>query len=134
MERPEPRMVLIERFLRTRPGITCERQKADAAMQNTYWRLDELNGERFPKEAGRQEPHLVLETNDAGTYRTTVGCNRMRGSYALAENALRFSPSASTMMACPEPLNSLERTFREALAGATSFAIERGNAGFAQHG
>lgn len=124
MEGPARQMVLVDRFLRTRPGITCERQKADASLLNTYWRLDELDGAPFPQGAGRQEPHLVLETGDNAAYRATLGCNRLRGGYSLAGDDLGFAPSASTMMACPAPLDALEQAFSSVLADVAGFAIE----------
>lgn len=124
MEGPSRQMVTVDKFIRTRPGITCERQLSDANLQNTYWRLDELEGTSFPSDATNQEPQLLLETNDAVNYRATVGCNRIRGTYALDGNLLSFSPAVSTRMACPEPLDELERQFGFVLSEASGFAIE----------
>ena len=108
MEGPDRQMVVVDRFMRTRPEITCAQQRADAALQNTYWRLDTLDGETFPLQASQREPHIVLETGESGAYRAMVGCNRMRGAYTIDGDALTFSPAASTMMACPAPLDAIE--------------------------
>lgn len=124
MEGPDRQMVVVDRFIRTRPEITCAQQRAGAALQNTYWRLDTLDGEVFPMEATNREPHLVFEIAEPAAFRATVGCNRMRGSYDLTGNTLAFSPAASTMMACPEPLDQFEQSLGEVLAKVTSFAIE----------
>ncbi|WP_299851397.1 META domain-containing protein [uncultured Roseovarius sp.] len=124
MEGPDREMVIVDRFIRTRPEVTCERQMADASLQNTYWRLDMLEGVAFPSDLATREPHLMLETADGSSYRATVGCNRMRGAYTLNGEQVSFSPAASTMMACPEPLDALERQFGLALSETSDFLIE----------
>ncbi len=124
MEGPDRQMLVVDRFIRTRPGITCERQMADATLQNTYWRLDELEGAPFPQGVAEREPHLVLETGDESAYRATVGCNNIRGGYALTHDALSFTGGAMTMMACPDPLGQLERQFNAMLSEVVGYAIE----------
>lgn len=64
MEGPDRQMVIVDRFIRTRSELSCAQQRADAVLQNTYWRLDTLQGEAFPMEAVEREPHLVLEVSD----------------------------------------------------------------------
>jgi len=124
MEGQDRQMFVVDRFIRTRPKATCTQQRADAALQNTYWRLDTLQGETFPMEASVREPHLVLETSEPAAFRATVGCNRMRGSYEVEGDTLKFSPAASTMMACPEPLDELERRLGDVLAKVANYAIK----------
>lgn len=124
MEGPDRQTIVVDRFVRTRSELSCAQQRADATLQNTYWRLDTLQGEAFPIQAVEREPHLVLEVSEDTAYRATVGCNRLRGSYVLDGDALTFSPAASTMMACPEPLDGFERRFGEVMTEATGFAIE----------
>ena len=116
--------LVVDRFIRTRPGITCERQMADAELVNTYWRLDSLEGEPFPKGVGKKEAHILLETGDDGAYRATVGCNSIRGSYTLDGDMLAFGGGAMTMMACPDPLDRLERQLTAMLGEVTGFDTE----------
>lgn len=123
-EGPARQMLGVNRFIRTRPGISCERQMADASLRNTYWRLDQLDGEDFPEDAASQEPHLVLEPGDSAAYRAMLWCNRIRGGYSLEDDAISFSPALSTMMACPPPLDDAERQFGQVLSETTSYAIE----------
>lgn len=127
MEGPDRQMIIVDRFLRTQPEMNCVRKQPEVTLINTYWRLQELEGRKFPMDATRLEPHLVLEDTETAAYRATVGCNRMRGSFQLAGEALTVSPAASTMMACPEPLDTLERQFGEVLSRVTRYNIE-GNA------
>jgi heat shock protein HslJ len=70
-------------------------------LQETYWKLIELNGQPVTNPPGNQkEAHIILKKEDhrlqgAGT------CNTLMGSYELEEgNQLRFSDVASTRMAC----------------------------------
>jgi len=124
MEGPARQTVTVDRFVRARRGITCERQLADASLQNTYWRLDELDGADFPREASQHEPHLILEIGEQQNYRAMLGCNRMRGGYATENDTLGFSPAASTMMACPPLVDAAERQFGKILTETVSYVIE----------
>lgn len=124
MEGRARQTVTVDRFIKTRAGVTCARQLADASLRNTFWRLDELNGTPFPMDATQREPHIVLETGEEGAYRATVGCNQMRGGVTINDTNLSFAPGASTMMACPPPLDVLEQQFSKALSNVTDFAIK----------
>ena len=123
IDAPDRHMIVVERFLRASSDATSEPQTTNAALRNTYWRLDTLNGAAIPKVDGRREPHLFLDANEAETYRATVGCNHMRGSYTLKDDTLAFSPFLSTMMACPAPLDQLERDFGAMLAEVERFDV-----------
>ena len=115
----EPTAV-VTRFIHVWPGETCERNLADASLTNTYWRIVRLGDEAIRPSEGRREPHILLRAGDPQSrprFAATVGCNGMGGGYETAGQALRFQPGASTMMACPPPLDRLER----ALAGHAQF-------------
>jgi uncharacterized lipoprotein YbaY len=71
---------------------------------------------------GRHEPNILLHSRD-GRYSATVGCNRIAGSYVLDGSELRFSPGPTTLMACPPPLEELEKRLLEALANSASCDI-----------
>ena len=64
---------------------------------------------------------VVLED---GGVAMTVGCNRMRGNPTIEGSMIEFGPIAGTLMACPEPLDLLEKQFQEALEATRSYAIE----------
>lgn len=49
------------------------------------------------------------------------GCNRYTGGFTLTGEGLSFGPAASTMMACPEDLMSLEQAFHKALKAVDRF-------------
>jgi putative lipoprotein len=99
---------------------------ADApALLGTDWRILGF-GETVlgPGEPGR-EPILRLDPAEP-RFAATIGCNRMMGGYALDGAALAFSQVASTMMACPPPLDAQERFFAAALAAVTGWRVEGG--------
>lgn len=127
MEGPDRRSLVVSRFIKTRPGITCERQKANASLINTYWRIDNLAGENIAEvlasAPNQREPHIVLQQGDKNNLAATVGCNRMRGSYNHGGATLSFGPMAATMMACPPPLDKLEQALGETLARVQSYKI-----------
>ncbi|MFN3847062.1 MAG: YbaY family lipoprotein [Paracoccaceae bacterium] len=96
------------------PGEPCTRPEPAADLTNTYWRFNTLTGEAVPHLPNVREPHLILRLDPAG-YVATVGCNRLLGRYEISGDALSFDPSASTLMACPPPLDVAERALRAVL-------------------
>jgi copper homeostasis protein (lipoprotein) len=117
----EPTAV-VHRFINVWPGETCERNLAEASLTNTYWRIVRLDGERVGVVEGRREPHLLLRA-DEPRFRATVGCNQIIGSYQLNGRALAFKAAASAMMACPPPLDHLERRLTSMLERTASWRI-----------
>lgn len=118
------RMLHVERFVSVTPGEGCSGPQADAALENTYWRLSALFGMPVaPTPAGVRERHLVLQ----GGRRTVSGfggCNRLAGSFTVAGDRLSFGPLAGTRMACPNSewyerdfLAALEKVARWRIAG-----------------
>lgn len=123
MEGRDRRSLVVNRFVRTRPGITCERQRADASLTGTYWRIDSLRGEPVAPAEGAREPHLLLAGGPDARYAATVGCNQMVGGYEVTGDALTLAPGTTTLMACPPPLDEMERKLAEVLSVTKSHAI-----------
>ncbi len=73
-----------------------------------------------------EETSAFLQFNYDGSLTGHGGCNRVFGSYELNDSKLVFGMIGSTRMACPEPINSLEIAFIEAL-GNTSSALRVDN-------
>jgi copper homeostasis protein (lipoprotein) len=117
----EPTAV-VERFVNVWPDETCERNRADSSLTNTYWRIVRLGETELGTTEGRREPHLLLGANEP-RFSAAVGCNQLAGGYTTAGQSLRFQGTASTMMACPPPLARLQRRLSEALAKTTSWQI-----------
>lgn len=73
------------------------------ALEDTYWRLSSVGGVAAPASASR-EPYLRLY---AFSYNASAsgGCNILRGTYAVKDQAISFVDLASTRMACPNASN-----------------------------
>ncbi|WP_199533446.1 YbaY family lipoprotein [Rhodovulum sp. 12E13] len=108
--------LVVDRFIAVRGDDACTRPEPQAALTDTYWRIDSLIGDDVRAQANRREPHLVLHGGAERRFRATVGCNRIVSRYEVADDALTFEPGALTRMACPPPLDALERTLLAALS------------------
>lgn len=53
-----------------------------------------------------------------------AGCNTLNGRFSLEEGVLRFSGLATTRMACPGPLATVEAGFLEALRNAHGLELD----------
>jgi uncharacterized lipoprotein YbaY/heat shock protein HslJ/uncharacterized lipoprotein NlpE involved in copper resistance len=116
MEGPPRMSLVVDRFIAVRDADACDRPAPQASLTDTYWRIDTLMGEAVEVQPNRREPHLVVQGGEERRFRATVGCNQMLGSYETDGERLRFGAAASTMMACPPPLDSMERSLSEVLS------------------
>ena len=129
---PRPRMegegqqatVIVRRFLGASPQRSCARAHAAATLENTHWRIVKLGDQPIAAAPGGREPYLLLR-EDKGQKRVsaTVGCNQIIGGFVSSGGSLRFSQSASTMMACPPPLDVWERKLIDALTATRESRI-----------
>jgi len=53
-----------------------------------------------------------------------VGCNQLIGRYENDGDVLTFAAAASTMMACPPPLDPQERNLRDVLSRTATIQLE----------
>ncbi|WP_301918219.1 META domain-containing protein [Albidovulum sp.] len=124
MEGPDRTHLVVDRFIKTVPGETCAGDAPTASLTNTYWRIDSLMGQPVTAMDNRREPHLVLVDADGPRFRATVGCNQLIGGYERDGDRLGFGAAASTMMACPPPLDGIERQLGEALSLTRRMLLE----------
>lgn len=125
MEGPDRVHLIVDHFIRALPDEICAEPVPTASLTNTYWRIDTLLGEPLIAVDNRREPHLVLvDVDGAMRFRATVGCNQMIGGYEANGDRLSFGRVASTMMACPPPLDVMERRLGEALSMTWRFVLE----------
>lgn len=116
MEGPDRRSLVVENFIRTRPGLTCERQRADTSLTNTYWAFDLVKGEAVEPADDAREPYMILHDGAEPRYVASVGCNQIVGGYAASGENLNFQPGAMTLMACPPPLDAMEHALNGMLS------------------
>lgn len=94
-----------------------------ADLEGLEWRLEQMDG--VTELSGDSAVTLVF---DAGRIAGQSGCNRYMGA---AEGGgmpgeLSFGQTAGTMMACPDPLMQLERTYLGALGQVTRYGFRAG--------
>ncbi len=95
--------------------------QVEAAPLEGSWRLVSLPGQASTTLAALTRP--VSLRFEAGRVTGFTGCNTVTGTYTLKGNAITFGRLASTMMACPEPASSVERTLTEALRGTLPHTV-----------
>ena len=87
-------------FLVQKGGVCSTENYASAPLEQTYWRLRELNGapvELFPEQP---EPHLILRDN--GQASGSDGCNNFFMNWKRKDEAISFSDGGSTLRMCPQ--------------------------------
>ncbi|WP_254696452.1 META domain-containing protein [Cobetia marina] len=98
-------------------------QGVDEPLENTYWKLVALDDQPTPVVEGKREAHIVLHTQDSRVAGST-GCNRLMGEYHHDEQELGFGRLATTRMACPGEVATLERDFLATLNDVSGWQIE----------
>lgn len=118
------RTVVANRFINAWPNERCERAMANPSLTNTYWRIVRVGGALVSAMQGRREPHLLLrDVGERKGYAATIGCNQLVGGYTIEGEAISFTGSATTLMACPAPLDELEKKLGETLGKTKRWRI-----------
>jgi len=95
-------------------------------LEDTHWRLVELNGEPIDVWKGQRVPHMEFNSEENRVW-GFAGCNRFFGGFSLEGEELAFGPMGMTRMACPSCYGGdLEQEFVTALGSTTNYTI-RGN-------
>jgi heat shock protein HslJ len=87
-------------------------EKDQNNLTEKYWKLVELDGQPIAfGDHQQREAHLILKEEDSRVQGHS-NCNSFSGTYELSEvHRIRFSPLASTKMACPD-MNTESRLFQ----------------------
>ncbi len=116
----EPTLV-VEKFLRARPGETCDGQRPASGIENNRWVPIEIGGQEMRAVSGEQrEPWIELDPNSKRVT-GSGGCNRISGSYTAGDGALRFGPLIATRMACADM--DTETSFLRALDATRRYRV-----------
>ena len=100
------------------------KQKADAPLEKTEWRLVWLGRTKIEAGTPQQMPYFQLDP-DSHRVSGSGGCNRLMGSYELAGDHLKFTQMAMTRMACIHG-GDTEINFSKALDQVTQWRIVKG--------
>lgn len=113
--------VIVDIFNNIYPDKTCT-PVTKATLTDTYWKLTEVGDRAVTTPRDMNEAHLLLDGAESRA-RGNAGCNRFFGQFEAGEAEIAFSALGSTMMACPETMDT-ERAFLAALGAAAAFRIE----------
>jgi copper homeostasis protein (lipoprotein) len=109
------------RFVAVHPGEACPEPFAEAALRGTEWQLMGLGEDMVALEEGQRRPDLMLSPDELRMW-GYGGCNRLLGGFAAYGGQLRFSQTASTMMACAVGME-LEQELLAALAATERYRV-----------
>ncbi len=101
------------------------RQSVGVTLMNTQWRILSLANEPVDAAPGKREPQLILKNEDGrDSWSATVGCNQMSGGVTVDGNRIAFKSGMSTLMACPPPLDVVEKQLGRSLMASTHWRIQ----------
>ena len=98
--------------------------KTKSSLENTHWRLSEMNGNPIITLEGSRDVYFKM-TTEKGQKTVTgfAGCNSIAGGYTLSGDKVKFV-IASTKMMCPEEQMAVEDFLLKTLSSATSYRVE----------
>ena len=94
---------------------------APQSLAGSSWRAISVSG-AAPVQG--REPTLIFA--DEQQVNGNTGCNGFFGGYAYGDGEIEFTNVGMTMMACEDPIGSVEAAFTKALNAATTAAIDDG--------
>lgn len=109
------------RFVAVHPGEACPEPFAEAALRGAEWQLTGLGADAVELEEGQRRPTIELSPDELRMW-GYGGCNRLLGGFAAYGGQLRFSQTASTMMACAVGME-LEQELLAALAATERYRV-----------
>lgn len=116
------RALVVERVIGFKPGEKCGTVIVSTPLEDTRWRLAELDGE--PIATGEKAPDIwiTLQSKDKKAV-GSGGCNRITGMYQLTGNqSLSLGPMAATRKACETGMD-VETKFLKALDITRSYVV-----------
>lgn len=113
-------MLIVDSFEAILPEQSCV-PPVDEPLINTYWKLEELDGETVTTPEDQREAHMVL-VEEESSIRGNAGCNNFFGTYQVEGDSLSFSRVGATMMACLEGMDT-EAGFLAALGTTDRYEI-----------
>jgi heat shock protein HslJ len=82
------------------------------------WRIVAVSG------ADSLDPARARADITQDRFASTIGCNRIAGKPEFSGNKLSFGPMMATRMACPPPIDDVERAYLAALQNVRGFRFE----------
>ncbi len=80
-----------------------ENKLGEEPITEKYWKLVTLEGQPVTMAPNQEKEIYFMLKTDENRVQGFAGCNTFNGSYTLEEGwRIKFSPLATTMMACPD--------------------------------
>lgn len=129
MEGASNEQMVIEKFNGSQSKATCSSETSGSGMstanlQDTYWKLVDINGRKIPIAPSHKRQIRITLASEGSRLMGFSGCNQLTGTYVQKDNELRFSQMAGTMMACVSPYMELESQVLKMLSATTSYRIK----------
>ena len=112
--------LIVDSFTAILPEQSCV-PPLDEALENTYWKLIELDGKTVKAPKDRKEAHMILKSGESRV-NGNAGCNNFFGTYVVDGDSLRFGQMGATMMACLDGMDT-EQDFLAALGKTNRHTI-----------
>jgi heat shock protein HslJ len=97
--------------------------QGEARLENTYWKLMEIEGKPVKTLDSRSEVHMILtDADNQRSLKGFAGCNGLGGDYTVEGDKIKFS-TISTRMFCDLQME-VENAFLKALAEANTYSIK----------
>jgi len=112
--------LIVDTFKEILSDKTCG-PTTHAELIGTYWKLVDIQGEVVRTPEGMKEAHIILASEESRAH-GNAGCNNFFGQFQVKDDSLTFSAMGSTMMACPEGMDT-EQAFLTALGSSKRYRI-----------
>lgn len=109
-------------LLQCKSNRGVESDRTTIALENTHWRLVEVNGEPVVTPANGRDVYMVLSREgDIQKLQGHAGCNGLGGDYKLEGNKISFQV-ITTRMYCESQMKT-ENQFTQMLSATDRYAI-----------
>lgn len=113
--------LLIFGFTQCKPTIV---NKSLVTLENTHWKLSEMNANPIITPEGDQDVHFILMTEGGQRIiKGFGGCNSIMGSFTLSGTNIKFNV-ASTKMMCPAEQMAIEDFLTTVLTSTDSYKLD----------
>lgn len=115
-------VILLSACLFTQCKSSTATGSSNATLENTYWKLAEMNGMPVITPADSRDVHFILtKTENQNQLKGFAGCNTLAGSYTVEGVKISFT-TITTRMFC-EGKMEVENYFTKTLSDATAYKI-----------
>lgn len=99
---------------------------SNPSLTGTSWEFRVINGTEITSD---RKPNIQFGEDSVVSIDST--CNKMNGQITIENSSLTFSPNMmGTLMACPEPYNSMEAEVSSLLSTITGYSVLSGQLNF----